>query len=257
MGRYDALIYVMQRAADKAARRLQRDFGEVENLQPSRKGPADFVTVADQRTQALLYEELMHARPDYGFIGEESEPDPRDINWIVDPIGGTTNFIHGIPHFCISIAVEDRGQIVAGLVHDPIKQEVFWASKGGGAFCNQRRLRVSSRSHLMDCVIATGCPFAGHGQTAPFLKSLNQIMGKVAGIRRFGSAALDLCYVAAGRYDGYFEDHLKSWDIAAGLLMVTEAGGLVTDFGGKDTMLDSGQIVAGNRMAHAFLQENV
>ena len=257
MGRYDALIYVMQRAAEKAARRLQRDFGEVENLQVSRKGPADFVTVADKRTEALLYEELMHARPDYGFIGEESEPELRDINWIVDPIDGTTNFIHGIPHFCISIAVEDRGQIVAGLVNDPIKQEVFWASKGGGAFCNQRRLRVSQRSGLTECLIATGNPFAGHGQAAPYLKTLSQIMGKVAGIRRLGSAALDLCYVAAGRYDGYFEDNLKSWDIAAGLLMVTEAGGLVTDFDNKDTMLDSGQVVAGNTAVHAFLRDHV
>ena len=257
MARYDPLINVMKGAVEKASRRLQRDFGEVENLQLSRKGPADFVTIADQRTESLLRDELLHARPNYGFIGEESEPEYRDINWIVDPIDGTTNFIHGIPHFCISIGVEENGQIIAGLVFDPIKQEMFWATKGGGAFCNNRRLRVSQRNILTECLIATGTPFAGHGKADPFLQTLNKIMGKVAGIRRFGSAALDLCYVAAGRFDGYFEDYLKPWDIAAGILILSEAGGIVTDYNGKNTMLDSGQIIAANITVHQFLMDSV
>jgi myo-inositol-1(or 4)-monophosphatase len=257
MGRYDPLINVMKSAAEKALRRLQRDFGEVENLQLSRKGPADFVTIADQRTESLLRDELLHARPNYGFIGEESEPEYRDINWIVDPIDGTTNFIHGIPHFCISIGVEENGQIIAGLVLDPIKQETFWATKGGGAFCNNRRLRVSQRSILTECLIATGTPFAGHGKVESFLQTLNKIMGKVAGIRRFGSAALDLCYVASGRFDGYFEDNLKPWDIAAGILIASEAGGMVTDYNGKNTMLDSGHVIAANTSVHQFLMESI
>jgi len=263
---HSGLITVMQRAARKAAPRIRRDFGEVEQLQVSRKGPADFVSMADKRAEQTLMEELRHARPDWGFLMEEGgiiEGDPSKPRWIVDPIDGTSNFIHGIPHFAISIAVEEpklgggRGDITQGLVYQPLTDESFWAEKGRGSWLNERRLRVSSRRDLSDALIATGIPFLGHGDFGRFQRILAAVSPEVAGIRRFGSAALDLAWVAAGRFDGFWEEDLEMWDIAAGILLVREAGGFVTDFRGADRALDSGQVLAANDQLHSKLHKLV
>jgi myo-inositol-1(or 4)-monophosphatase len=249
-------LNVMVAAATKAARGLRRDFGEVENLQVSRKGPADFVSAADKRAEAVIQAELMRARPSYGFLMEESGEtkgsDPQH-RWIVDPLDGTTNFLHGIPQFAISIALERQGRLHAALVYDPIAEELFTAERGGGAFLNDRRMRVAVRQNLADCAIATGMPFMGHGDHAQFIRELGAIMPNVAGIRRFGAAALDLAWVAAGRFDGFWEHALNPWDVAAGILLVREAGGYVTDLQGGSTMLESGDIVAGNEAVHGQL----
>lgn len=225
------LLNVMVRAAEKAARKLKRDFGEVENLQVSRKGPADFVSAADQRAERVLREELQKARPEFGFLMEEGGSiegsDPRGSRFIVDPLDGTTNFLHGLPHFAISIAAEQDDALIAGIVYDPIKEELFLAEKGNGAFLNDRRIRVSARTRLDSSVIATGAPFKGHGDRPVFLREIDVIMAETAGIRRFGSAALDLAYVAAGRYEGFWERDLNYWDTAAGVVLVREAGGFV------------------------------
>ncbi len=246
----------MVAAATKAARGLRRDFGEVENLQVSRKGPADFVSAADKRAEAVIQAELMRARPSYGFLMEESGEtkgsDPQH-RWIVDPLDGTTNFLHGIPQFAISIALERQGRLHAALVYDPIAEELFTAERGGGAFLNDRRMRVAVRQNLADCAIATGMPFMGHGDHAQFIRELGAIMPNVAGIRRFGAAALDLAWVAAGQFDGFWEHALNPWDVAAGILLVREAGGYVTDLQGGSTMLESGDIVAGNEAVHGQL----
>ena len=238
-----AILNVMVGAATKAARGLKRDFGEVENLQVSRKGPADFVSAADRRAEEIIRAELEKARPGYGFLMEESGEtrggDPQH-RWIVDPLDGTTNFLHGIPLFAISIALERQGKLSAGLVYNPISDELFTAERGGGAFLNDRRLRVAARSHLADAVIATGMPFMGRGDQAVYLKELAALMPDVAGIRRFGAAALDLAWVAAGRFDGFWERGLSPWDVAAGLLILREAGGFATD-------LDGGEAHAGQR----------
>jgi myo-inositol-1(or 4)-monophosphatase len=253
-----AIINVMTRAAERAAKGLVRDFGEVENLQVSRKGPADFVSTADMQAERILREELHKARPDYGFLMEESgESGDKNARarWIVDPLDGTTNFLHGLAHWCISIALEGEGEIVAAVLYDPIKDEMFWAEKGAGAFVNSRRLRVSARRNLSDCLIATGIPFAGRGDADAYLPEMGRVMTKVAGIRRMGSAALDLAYVAAGRYDGYWESGLSPWDIAGGVLLVTEAGGFVTELdGGRDPILQ-GSVLAGNPHIHPLLGE--
>ena len=262
---HSGLITVMQRAARKAAPRLRRDFGEVELLQVSRKGPADFVSLADRRAEATLVEELRHARPDWGLVleeGGEIEGDPSKPRWIVDPLDGTSNFLHGIPHFAISIAVEERGaggrrEITQGLVYQPLTDESFWAEKGRGAWLNERRLRVSARRDLSEALVATGVPFLGHGDLGRFTAILHAVSPQVAGVRRFGSAALDLAWVAAGRYDGFWEEDLKDWDIAAGLLLVREAGGFVTDFKGADRALDSGQVLAANDQLHSRLHKIV
>ena len=244
------VLTIMLRAADKAARSLKRDFGEVENLQVSRKGPADFVSTADRRAEQKLREELSRARPEYGLLMEESEETPgtdeQERRFIVDPLDGTTNFLHGLPHFAISIALEQRGEIVAAVIYDPIKEEQFYAEKGNGAFLNDRRLRVSARERLDSALIATGAPFMGHGERPAFLAELNAVMERTAGIRRMGSAALDLAYVAAGRYDGYWERDLQPWDIAAGILLVREAGGFVGQIEPGPIRLDSPSILAAN-----------
>lgn len=251
-----ALINVMVKAATKAARGLRRDFGEVENLQVSKKGPADFVSVADKRAEEVLREELGYARPDFGFLLEEAgaiPPKSGNSRWIVDPLDGTTNFLHGLPHWAISIAAEESGAVTAGVIYDPIKDELFWAERGRGAFVNDNRMRVSVRQQLSTALLATGIPFKGRGDSERFAKELAQIMPQVAGVRRFGSAALDLAYVAAGRYDGFWEAGLSPWDIAAGILLVREAGGFVSEFNGRSNMLETGDVVAANDKLHRNL----
>lgn len=246
-----AILNVMGNAAFKAARGLVRDFGEVEHLQVSKKGPGDFVSTADKKAEETLFNELKKARPSYGFIMEESGtvPGDEDFTWIIDPLDGTTNFLHGIPHFSISIGLKKGHDIVAGIVYDPIKDEMFYAEKGGGAFMNERRLRVSGRQKLQEALLATGIPYALHSEKErkTFQKTLDKVMPLVAGIRRYGSAALDLAYVAAGRYEGYWEPSLKSWDMAAGLVIVREAGGAICDLKGGEEMLESGTILATNQ----------
>jgi myo-inositol-1(or 4)-monophosphatase len=263
---HSGLITVMQRAARKAAPRIRRDFGEVEQLQVSRKGPADFVSMADKRAEQALVEELRHARPDWGFHLEEGGTvagDPSKPRWIIDPIDGTSNFLHGIPHFSMSIAVQEPklgggwGDVTQGLVYQPLTDESFWAEKGRGSWLNERRLRVSSRRDLADTLIATGIPYFGHGDLGRFNRILNAVSPEVAGIRRFGSAALDLAWVAAGRYDGFWEEDLQVWDIAAGILLVREAGGYVTDFRGADKALETGQVLAANDQVHSKLHKLV
>lgn len=244
-----ALMNVMVTAVMKAGRSLSRDFGEVQNLQVSVKGPGDFVSQADLKAEEVLRAELQRARPNFGFLLEEggtvegSDPQHR---WIVDPLDGTTNFLHGIPAFCVSVALESQGRIVAGVIYNPATDELFTAERGGGAFLNDRRLRVAGRRELTDCVIVSGVPHLGRGNHGKYLIELRHVMNECVGIRRSGSAALDLAYVAAGRYDGYWEDGLQAWDIAAGIILVREAGGFVTDRNGGDTMLESGNLVAGN-----------
>ena len=244
-----ALLNVMTKAARRAGRTLKRDFGEVENLQVSMKGPANFVSAADRRSEEILLEELTKARPGYGFLGEEGgrrEGDDKTHTWIVDPLDGTTNFLHGIPQFCISIALEREGTIVAALIYNPANEELFTAERGKGAFLNDQRLRVAGRQHLSDAVVACGLPHLGRGDLGLFRREFANVQGKVAGIRRFGSAALDLAWTAAGRLDGYWERNLSPWDMAAGILLVREAGGYVADLDGKDEMLAKGHIIVGN-----------
>lgn len=253
MRRESPLLNVMAEAARKAARSLVRDFGEVEQLQVSRKGPADFVSIADTKAERILRTELAKARPDYGFLMEESGAvagkDPQH-RWLVDPLDGTLNFLHGIPHFAISLALERAGEVVAGLIYDPLRDETFFAERGKGAFMNDRRLRVSGRTRLLDSVIATGIPFHGRAHHPAFLEMLACIVDATAGVRRFGSAALDLAYVAAGRYDGFWETGLSPWDIGAGLILVREAGGYVSEIEGGHHMLESGSVLAANDHLH-------
>src|SRR6266478_1610186 len=248
-----AIINVMGAAALKAARGLIRDFGEVEQLQVSVKGPGEFVTTADLRAEKVLRAELTKARPGYGLLmeegGGEAGSDPRH-RWIVDPLDGTTNFLHGIPHFAISIALERDGEIVAGVIYEPIRNEMYWAEKGLGAYVNDRRLRVSARRHLGEAVIGTGMPFGARADAGTYIATLAAVMRATAGIRRTGSAALDLAYVAAGRFDGFWEFALSPWDIAAGLLLVREAGGFVSDLTGGQTMMTSGDVLAANSHLH-------
>lgn len=253
-----ALLNVMVQAAMKAGRSLSRDFGEVENLQVSRKGPSDFVSAADHRAEKIVREELQKARPGYGLLMEESgtiEGSDPQHRWIVDPLDGTTNFLHGIPIFAVSIALERQGQIVAGVIFNPVMDELYTAERGSGAFLNDRRLRVANRSALPDCVIGTGIPFLGKGDHARCLVEMRHIMGEVAGIRRCGAAALDLAWTASGRLDAYWEHGLAPWDIAAGLLMVREAGGFATDLDGGDKMFEKRSIVAGNEKIQAQLRQ--
>ncbi len=243
----------MMGAARKAAVRLKRDYGEVEQLQVSRKGPADFVSTADLRTEKILHAELSRARPNFGFLmeesGEEIGADPTR-RWIVDPLDGTTNFLHGLPQFAISIALEENGTIIAGVIYAPITEEMFWAERGGGAHLDNRRLRVSARTDLSQSIFATGIPYMGRGDHPEFTRQLNAVMEVSAGIRRFGAAALDLAYVAAGRFDGFWESGLHAWDIAAGILLVREAGGFVSEIEGGTDMLGSGSVLAANDHLH-------
>ena len=251
-----ALMNVMLGAARKAGRSLARDFGEVEQLQVSLKGPANFVSAADHRAEEILYAEFTRGRPGYGLLMEERgvvEGADRTHRWIVDPLDGTTNFLHGIPLFAISIALERDGELVAGLIFNPISQEFFTAERGKGAFLNDRRLRVAARTELSDCVIGTGIPHAGRPEHELFLKELAVAMAASAGVRRCGAAALDLAWTAAGRFDGFWERNLRAWDIAAGIVILREAGGYVSDPTGRDDMLKTGSIVAGNEMIHRKL----
>lgn len=251
-----AILNVMVQAAMKAGRSLVRDFGEVENLQVSRKGPSDFVSAADRKAEDIVRSELTRARPNYGLLMEESgevEGTDSQHRWIVDPLDGTTNFLHGIPIFAVSIALERSGQIVAGVIYNPVMDELYTAERGRGVFLNDRRLRVAGRKDLPDMVIGTGLPFLGKGDHGRALKELRHVMPEVAGIRRNGAAALDLAWTAAGRLDGYWEHGLSPWDIAAGLLMVREAGGFVSDAKGGEKMLDTGSVIAGNEAVHKNL----
>ena len=252
-----ALLNVMIGAARKASRTLKRDFGEVEHLQVSLKGPANFVTAADRRAEETLQAELARARPGYGFLGEEGgrrEGSDQSHTWIVDPLDGTTNFLHSIPQFAISIGLERAGTIIAGVIYNPVTDELFTAERGKGAFLNDRRLRVAARKRLADAVIGCGLPHQGRGDLALGLRELAAIQDKVAGLRRFGAAALDLAFVAAGRLDGFWERNLSPWDMAAGLLLVREAGGFVSDIDGGDAMFEKRHIVAGNETMQRELQ---
>jgi myo-inositol-1(or 4)-monophosphatase len=248
-GTRSALINVMVRAAEKAARTLVRDFGEVEQLQVSKKGPADFVSSADLAAEKAIRTELSKARPEFGWLMEESGkggPSDARSRWIVDPLDGTTNFLHGIPHWAISIAAETDGGIVAGVVYDPVKDELFWAERGQGAFMNSKRLRVSGRRSLDVALLATGMPFKGRAYASSYLAELDLVMNETAGVRRFGSAALDLAYVAAGRFEGFWEYALSPWDTAAGSLLVTEAGGFISEIDGGNNPIFGKSVLAAN-----------
>jgi myo-inositol-1(or 4)-monophosphatase len=246
---HSALLNVMMKAARKAARQLIRDFGEVEKLQVSVKGPANFVTAADRKAEQTLREELLSARPGYCFVGEEGgliEGPDKTHTWYVDPLDGTTNFLHGIPQFAISIGLEREGTMIAALVYNPVSDEMFIAEKGKGAFVNEHRIRVAGRRSMHDAVVACGLPHRGRGGLAEFRTEFAAVQEQVAGLRRFGSAALDLAFVAAGRFDIYWERNLSSWDMAAGILLVREAGGYVSDCDGAESMFAKGHIAAGN-----------
>ncbi|MDR5651951.1 inositol monophosphatase family protein [Ruixingdingia sedimenti] len=244
-----ANLNLMIKAARKAGRSLVKDFREVENLQVSAKGPGDFVTKADREAERIIRDELMGGRPTYGWLGEETgetagqDPTRR---WIVDPLDGTTNFLHGLPHWAVSIALEHKGEIVSAVVYDPAKDEMFWAEKGAGAWMNESRIRVSGRRHMIEAIFATGVPFGGRGTLPATLQDLARLMPVCAGVRRWGSAALDLAYVAAGRYDGYWERGIQAWDMAAGLLLVREAGGFVGAVRTGDDPMEKGAVLAGN-----------
>jgi myo-inositol-1(or 4)-monophosphatase len=260
-----AIIRVMESAARKAGGRLRRDFGEVEHLQVSQKGPADFVSKADQRAERILYDELSKARPGWGFLLEEGgdiPAEPGKPRFVIDPLDGTSNFLHGIPHFAISIAVQEPtldgkgwGEISAGLIYQPVTDESYWAEKSRGAWLHDRRLRVSGRRSLNEALIATGIPFLGHGDMAEWTRIFGAIAPEVAGIRRFGAASLDLAWLAAGKFDGFWESGLKPWDVAAGILLVREAGGFVTDFRGGAQPMERQQIIAGNDSLHSRLHK--
>jgi myo-inositol-1(or 4)-monophosphatase len=243
---HSALINVMVKAARRAGRNLKRDLGEIEHLQVSLKGPANFVSRADKKAEEMLYEDLSKARPGYGFIGEEGgtrEGSDKSHTWIVDPLDGTTNFLHGIPQFAISIALRREDTVIAGVIYNPANDELYIAERGKGAFLNDQRLRVAARRQLHECVIACGLPHIGRGDHQLFL----------AGLRRFGAASLDLAFVAAGRFDAYWERDLQPWDIAAGMIMVREAGGTVSDVDGKTDALTTGHVLCGNEVIHREL----
>ncbi|CUH87325.1 Inositol-1-monophosphatase [Phaeobacter sp. CECT 5382] len=244
-----ANLNVMIKAARKAGRSLVKDFGEVENLQVSRKGPGDFVSKADIAAEAILKEELMGARPTYGWLAEEggeiTGEDPTR-RWIVDPLDGTTNFLHGLPHWSVSIALEHKGKVTAGVIYDPSKDELFFAEKGAGAWMNESRIRASGRHRMIESIFATGLPFAGRADLPETLQDLARLLPATAGVRRFGSAALDMAYVAAGRYEGYWERRLNAWDLAAGIIIVKEAGGLVEALDPEKSIVESGEVICAN-----------
>lgn len=246
----------MVEAVRKAGRSLARDFGEVQNLQVSLKGPGDYVSQADRKAEDILFAELSKARPGYSFLMEERGAvagDDAQHRWIVDPLDGTTNFLHGLPIFAVSVGLERQGQLVAGVIYNPAMDELFTAERGGGAFFNDRRMRVSGRTKLSDTVVGTGIPHLGRGHHGQALIDMKNVMGEVAGIRRYGAASIDLAYVAAGRLDGFWEDYLSPWDMAAGVLMIREAGGFATDRDGGQDMFGKGSIVAGNEAIHKAL----
>ena len=245
-----ANLNIMMKAARKAGRSLVKDFREVENLQVSMKGAGDFVSRADTAAEAILKEELMGARPTYGWLAEEGGAEPGQDptrRWIVDPLDGTTNFLHGLPHWAISIALEHKGEIVAGVVFDAAKEEMFYAEKGQGAWMNDnQRLRVSGRSRMIESIFATGLPFGGRADLPDTLKDLARLLPATAGVRRWGSASLDMAFVAAGRYDGFWERNLQEWDMAAGIIIVKEAGGFVQPLNPKGNILEDGEVICAN-----------
>jgi myo-inositol-1(or 4)-monophosphatase len=253
---YSATINVMVKAARRAGRSLKRDLGEIEHLQVSLKGPANFVSLADKRAEEILYQDLAKARPGYGFIGEEGgqrEGTDKSHTWIVDPLDGTTNFLHGIPQFAISIGLAREGTVIAGVIYNPANDELYIAERGKGAFLNDQRLRVAGRRKLNECVVACGLPHIGRGDHEEFRREMTAIQDRVAGLRRFGAASLDLAFVAAGRLDGYWERNLSPWDIAAGMIMVREAGGSVSDTDTPGDPLVTGNVVCGNEFVHGEL----
>ncbi|MDB5572146.1 MAG: Inositol-phosphate phosphatase [Hyphomicrobiales bacterium] len=252
-----ALMNVMTAAAIKAGRGLKRDFGEVENLQVSIKGPGDFVSAADHKAEKTLFEELSKARPGYGFLMEEEgvvEGSDKSHRWLIDPLDGTTNFLHGLPIFAMSIALEREGAIVAGLIYNPITEDMYVTEKGQGAWLNNRRLRVSARRDIPDALIGCGIPPLGRAPQHPRFKAeLAAVMARAGAVRRLGAASIDLALVAAGRYDAFWERGLKPWDMAAGVLLVREAGGYVSDADGADIVLEKGSVCAGNEAMHRHL----
>ena len=244
-----ANLNLMLKAARKAGRSLAKDFREVENLQVSMKGAGDFVSRADIAAEKILKEELMGARPTYGWLAEEGgEDEGQDPTrrWIVDPLDGTTNFLHGLPHWAVSVGLEHKGKIVAGVIYDPCKDEMFLAEKGEGAWLNESRLRVSGRNKMIESIFATGLPFGGRADLPETLQDLARIMPTCAGVRRFGSAAVDMAYVAAGRYEGFWERNLKSWDMAAGMIIVQESGGLIEPLTPAGNVLEDGEVICAN-----------
>ena len=247
---------VMVDAVRKAARGLRRDFGEVENLQVSRKGPGDFVSAADRKAEETLRDALIKARPGYSLVLEENgiiEGTDKSHTWHVDPLDGTSNFLHGVPHFAISAGLEREGQIVAGVIFDPIKDELFVAERGKGAYLNNRRLRVSGRQDMADALVGYGTPYLGRGSHPRLLRELGAVMAVAGGTRRMGSAALDLAYVACGRLDGYWERDLQTYDFAAGVILVREAGGYVTSADGAAEPLAARSVACGNEVLHREL----
>jgi myo-inositol-1(or 4)-monophosphatase len=262
---HSGLMTVMDRAARKAGARLRRDFNEVQHLQVSRKGPADFVSKADQASERTLYDELLRARPDWGFLLEEGGDipgAPDKPRFIIDPLDGTSNFLHGIPHFSISIAVEElmasgKWEVTTALVYQPMTDESFWAEKGRGAWLMDHRLRVSARRDMTEALMATGIPFHGQGDFPQWNRIFGAVAAEVAGIRRFGAASLDLAWVAAGRFDGFWESNLQPWDVAAGMLLVREAGGFVTDFRGGDRAMERSEFLAANDALHSKMHKLV
>lgn len=258
MPRRYADINVMVRAAERAGRALIRDFGEVDQLQVRRKGPGDFVTAADLKAERIVKTELKKGRPEFGFLMEESGQiggSDKSHVWIIDPLDGTTNFLHGLPHFCVSIGLARDNEVIAGVIFDPINNEIFWTERGVGAFVNNRRLRVSGRTSLDEAVLGTGSPFNRDDEEIHerFTNQMRSVMKRTAGIRRYGAAALDFAYVAAGRYDGFWENGLHPWDVAAGLLLVREAGGFVTDLQGRRYELGAEDVLATNEGLHRKL----
>lgn len=247
---------VMRAAVEKAGRALRRDFGEVENLQVSKKGPGDFVSQADLKAEKILFEELSEARPGYGFLMEERgvvEGADATHRWIVDPLDGTTNFLHGIPHFAISVALEREGTLVAGVIYNPITDELFFGERGQGAYGPGGRLRVAGRDRLSEAVLACGAPHGERKGSAEFITETQKLLPNIAGLRRFGAASLDLAFVAAGRFDAFWERGLAAWDMAAGIVLVREAGGLVSDLTNRQKMLETGDVIAGNEFIHGAL----
>ena len=248
----------MVKACRKAAKTLIRDFGEIEKLQVSVKGPGDFVTNSDKKVEQILIDELQKARPNYSILSEEIGEINNDesFKWIIDPIDGTTNFLHGVPHFAISIGLEQNKDIICGIIYDPIKDELFSAEKGNGSYLNNQRMRVSARSKLKDCIIFTGGPKMGAKDSELSLKEYNKFSTKIlTPIRKMGSASLDLAYVAAGRCDGFWQRNLNYWDIAAGIILVKEAGGYVTDFRGKNEYIENKNILATNSLINEEMIE--
>jgi len=242
------MLNIAIRAAHKAGDFIVRKINKLPDLKVEVKALNDFVSDVDRQAEALIIEELLKAFPGHGVLAEESGviDGQEDYRWIIDPLDGTTNFLHGFPHYAVSIACEHQGRLIHAAIYDPFKQELFAASRGDGATLNNRRIRVAGLKTAQGALLATGFPFRHPGQLDDFLKTFSAFFSKASDVRRAGSAALDLAYVAAGRLDGYWESDLEAWDIAAGALIVREAGGLVTDFDGDANYLDNGQVVAAN-----------